>query len=46
MHDRIPQPEVSGKPPWELLMRGRIPQPEVSGSPPWGPAPKPPGMDG
>jgi hypothetical protein len=47
MHDRVPQPEVSGKPPWELLMHGRIPRPEVSGSPPWGPAPEPPpGMDG
>jgi hypothetical protein len=46
MHDRMPQPEVSGKPPWELLKQDRIPRPEVSGSPPWGPAPKPPGMDG
>ena len=46
MHDRIPQPEVSGKPPWELLKQDRIPRPEVSGSPPWGPAPKPGGMDG
>jgi hypothetical protein len=46
MHDRIPQPEVSGKPPWELPIHDRIPRPEVSGSPPWGPAPKPPGMDG
>jgi hypothetical protein len=46
MHDRIRQPEVSGKPPWELLKQDRIPRPEVSGSPPWGPAPKPPGMDG
>ena len=46
MHDRIPQPEVSGKPPWELLKQNRIPRPQVSGSPPWGPAPKPPGMDG
>jgi hypothetical protein len=45
MHDRTPQPEVSGAPPWEL-MHDRIPRPAVSGAPPWGPAPKPPGMDG
>ena len=45
MHDRIPQPEVSGKP-WELPKQDRIPRPEVSGCPPWGPGPKPPGMDG
>ena len=46
MHDRIPQPDVSGKPPWELLKQDRIPRPEVSSAPPWGPAPKPRGMDG
>lgn len=46
MHDRIRHPEVSDKPPWELLIHDRIPRPEVSGGPPWGPAPKPPGMDG
>jgi hypothetical protein len=45
MHDRIPQPEVSGKPPWEPT-HDRIWRPKVSGGPPWGPAPKPPGMDG
>jgi hypothetical protein len=45
MHDRIPQPEVSGEPPWEL-MHDQILRPEVSGAPPWGPAPKPRGMDG
>jgi hypothetical protein len=45
MNDRIPQPEVSGKPPWELTY-DRIPRPEVSGRPPWEPAPKPPGRDG
>jgi hypothetical protein len=46
MHDRMPQPEVSGKPPWELLKQDRIPRPQVSGAPPWEPAPNPPGMDG
>ena len=45
MHDRVPQPEVSGKPPWEPV-HDRIWRPKVSGGPPWGPAPKPPGMNG
>jgi hypothetical protein len=45
MHERIPQPEVSGQPPWEPTY-DRIPRPQVSGQPPWEPAPKPPGLDG